>query len=282
MIELSKRPLIMGILNVTPDSFSGDGILMHKDYIAIAIDIAAHMIGDGADILDVGGESSRPGAIAIDTEEEIRRTVPIISAIKDRFKNIALSIDTTKARVAEVALNAGATIINDISALKADPDMAALAHDHKAYVVLMHNRSNPLAVANDPHIGGAFLAPNYNDIVNDVAKELGEIANEALKAGIAKNKIILDPGLGFGKTVEQNLALINHLDKLKSLGYQVMIGPSRKSFIGRVLDLPVEERLAGTTAAVITGILRGADIVRVHDVGFIAHTVKMTRAIEGS
>lgn len=272
VMDPAKSPRVMGIINVTPDSFSGDGVMNSDD----AVDLALRMIDDGADILDIGGESSRPGATPVSAEEEIRRVVPVIAAIAKKTK-LPIAVDTVKAAVAKAALDAGTTIVNDISAL-VDVGMAPLIANRGSSVVLMHNRSG--AATQNDHIGGEYAAPEYGHIIEDVAADLAKRIKVAQAAGVAKNKIIVDPGLGFGKTPEQNCALINHLDQLKKkLGYSVMIGPSRKSFIGRVLDVPAGERLEGTAAAVILGILRGADIVRVHDVKFMARIVKMTAAI---
>jgi dihydropteroate synthase len=266
---------------VTPDSFSGDGVMQGGDYTAAAADLAARMIGEGADILDIGGESSRPGAVPVPAEKEIRRVAPVIEAIHKQAPNMPIAVDTVKANVAKVALDAGASIVNDISALQGDADMAALIAKRGAYVVLMHNRSG--AANRNEKIGGEYKAPEYGNMVEDVANDLAARLAAARKAGIAPDKIIADPGLGFGKTPEQNCALINQLDRIKSkLGVPVLIGPSRKSFIGRILDLPPDQRLEGTAAAVAAGALRGADIVRVHDVKFMARLVAMTHAIAKS
>jgi len=277
--NLGRRPLIMGIINVTPDSFSGDGMMKHADYVAAAVHNAMQMVVDGADLIDIGGESSRPGAQPISAEEEMCRVVPAIAAIHKEVR-VPIAIDTVKAEVAAVALDAGAAIINDISALS-DPAMMKLATAHNAYVVLMHNRATAEATIEDKRLGGAYAAPAYGDIVDDVAAALGERIQAAHAAGIATEKIIADPGLGFGKTVEQNLALIERLGELKTrLGVPVLIGPSRKSFIGKILDTPVGERLEGTAACVAIGVMHGADIVRVHDVKEMARVVKMVGAIK--
>jgi dihydropteroate synthase len=275
----SKRPLVMGILNITPDSFSGDGLMGQEDYIDAALKQATLMKADGADIFDIGGESSRPGAFSVSANEEIRRVVPVIEALRKKLGIVSIAVDTVKAEVARAALEAGANIVNDISALAFDSGMAKLIALQDAYVVLMHNRSQASSVTQDAKIGGEYQASGSCDIVEDVAKELLARARFAEDAGIAKDRIILDPGLGFGKTPGQNLSLIRHVDKLKKLGYPVLIGSSRKSFIGRVLDLPVEERLEGTAATVAIAALLGADIIRVHDVKFMARTAKMAAAI---
>jgi dihydropteroate synthase len=275
----SKRPLVMGILNVTPDSFSGDGLMAQEDYVSASLVQAVRMVEEGADIIDVGGESSRPGALPVSANEEIRRIGPVIAAIRIKLGPVSIAVDTVKAEVARAALEAGANIVNDISALAFDAGMAKLIAAQDAYVILMHNRSKASDVMQDARIGSEYQANAAGDIVDDVAKDLEARAQFAQSAGIAKDKIILDPGLGFGKTPGQNLALIRHVDKLKKLGYPVLIGSSRKSFIGRVLDLPVEERLEGTAATVAVAALLGADIIRVHDVKFMARTAKMAAAI---
>jgi len=273
------QPLIMGILNITPDSFSGDGLLAQKDYLASALDQAIRMHGEGADILDVGGESSRPGAEPVSAEEEMRRVIPVVEAIKQKLPHVSIAVDTVKASVAEAALKAGATIINDISALAHDPKMAAVIADSKAYVVLMDNRSNASAVTRDAKVGGEYKASTDGDIAGLVKRDLLARAEVAKKSGIAQDKIILDPGISFGKTLEQNLALLNHIDELKKVGYPVLSGPSRKSFIGRALDLTVDERLEGTAACVAASVMRGADIIRVHDVKFMARVARMAGLI---
>ncbi len=280
--ELGKRPLVMGIINATPDSFSGDGVMRNGDHIKAALALAAKMVADGADMLDIGGESSRPGSTPIEAAEEIRRTRPVIESIRAKFPDLPIAIDTVKPAVAEAALAAGVCLINDISALK-DVEMVKLAVASGAYVVLMHNRADPAAATQDPQTGGEYHAPTYNDVVADVGLELGARIEAVCEAGVMPDHIIADPGLGFGKTVAQNCALLNRLDKLKArLGCPIMVGPSRKSFIGRVLDLPVEQRLEGTAAAVAIAIVRGADIVRVHDVKEMARVARMAAAIRSS
>ena len=277
-----KRPLIMGILNVTPDSFSGDGLMVQKDHVAGALRLAAQMLEDGADVLDIGGESSRPGAVPVPAEEELRRVVPAIEAIRKEFPSAILSIDTVKAAVAAAALGAGAAIVNDVSALAGDAGMASAVAKNGAYVVLMHNRSRATGITRDEKVGGEYIAPDYEDIVEDVRRDLSERIEAARAAGIAPDKIILDPGIGFGKTVEQNLALINRTDEIRELGYPVLVGPSRKSFIGRALNLTVDERLEGTAACVAMAAMREADMIRVHDVKFMARVAHMAATIAKS
>jgi dihydropteroate synthase len=262
MSGLDAQPLIMGIVNVTPDSFSGDGLLLHADFVEQAVAQAEQMIADGAHILDIGGESSRPGSVSITVDEELRRIVPVITALHQKFIDMPLAIDTVKADVAEAALKAGASIINDITALAGDARMAEVAAQHHATVVLMHNRSHD-------------NLPGYEDVVEEVAQHLAARVKVARAAGIPSEKIILDPGIGFGKTPQQNVELIAHMYHFKALGFRVLMGVSRKSFIGNLLDLPTEERLAATATCVTACVLQGADILRVHDVKFMAQTVKM-------
>ncbi len=272
-------PRIMGIINVTPDSFSGDGLLLSNDYVAEALRQAEDMMSHGADILDIGGESSRPGSTRVTAQEEKRRVVPVIKAIKAKLGDIPIAVDTVKADVAEEAVKAGAVIINDISALQGDARMAAVAARHGVKIILMHNRSAADKVRFNARTGGRYEAPSYRDVVADVISDLRMRIDEALKAGIRKDRIVLDPGIGFGKTPEQNLALISQLKRIKKLGFPVLMGLSRKSFIGDVLDTPVDERLEGTAAGVAISVIQGADILRVHDVKFMARVVKMAAAL---
>jgi dihydropteroate synthase len=279
------RTYVMGILNITPDSFSGDGLLSTSTASADPIDIlpameqARRFIAAGVDILDVGGESTRPGSQPVDAGSEIQRVIPIIEQITAEFPDALISVDTYKAAVAERALQAGARIINDVWGLRADPHLAALAARHNTPVILMHNRSKPANAEIQANLGGRYIGMQYNDLLTDVKNELLESANLALAAGIPPEHIILDPGIGFGKTVEQNLELLNRLDEIRQLGYPLLLGPSRKSFIGYTLDLPPDQRLEGTAAAVAVGIVRGADIVRVHDVESMLLVARMTDAI---
>jgi len=274
-----KNPVIMGIVNVTPDSFSGDGVLLDTDYIDRAVVQAEQMVADGASILDIGGESSRPGSVAVPAEEELRRVIPVITAIKKKLGAVTMSIDTIKAEVAAQAVRAGATIINDIFALAGDAAMASVVAQSRAAIVLMHNRSTVGAVSEKDKIGKHYDAPIYTDVVVDVAHDLRKRAAAALAAGIARDKIILDPGIGFGKTPSQNMALIKHLDRIKALGFPVLMGVSRKSFIGHALDVPIDERMEGTAACITACVLNGADILRVHDVKFMGRVVKMAAAL---
>lgn len=275
----SGRTRVMGILNVTPDSFSGDGLAAGGDVVARVLKQAEAFLADGADILDVGGESTRPGSEPVSAEQEAARVIPVIEALSARFPDAVVSIDTWKAAVAAGALDAGATIVNDVWALKADPEMPGLIAGRGVPVILMHNRSRSGAVAHDSRIGGQYVEAEYGHLLHDVAADLQALAGDAISAGVDRDQIILDPGIGFGKSVTQNMALINHLDALKALGFPLLIGPSRKSFIGQVLGLGPEEREEGNAAALALGITRGANIVRVHDVRAMARVVRMTDAI---
>ena len=274
-----SRTYVMGILNVTPDSFSGDGIITKGNMVQAAVDQARDFLDSGADILDVGGESTRPGSVPVNTDEEMDRVLPVIQAIHQNFPETIISIDTYKARVAEEALKAGAHIVNDVWGLRADDGLASVAAKYKAPVILMHNRSNPISVEVREKLGNAYVGSEYQDLVEDVKRELLECVVIAKKANIADSHIILDPGIGFGKTRENNLELVNRLDQIRSLEYPILLGTSRKSFIGFTLDLPADQRVEGTAATVAVGITRGADIIRVHDVREMARVAKMTDAI---
>ncbi len=274
-----SRTYVMGILNVTPDSFSGDGIITKGNMVQAAVDQARDFLDSGADILDVGGESTRPGSVPVNTDEEMDRVLPVIQAIHQNFPETIISIDTYKARVAEEALKAGAHLVNDVWGLRADDGLASVAAKYKAPVILMHNRSNPISVEVREKLGNAYVGSEYQDLVEDVKRELLECVVIAKKANIADSHIILDPGIGFGKTRENNLELVNRLDQIRSLNYPILLGTSRKSFIGFTLDLPADQRVEGTAATVAVGITRGADIIRVHDVREMARVAKMTDAI---
>jgi dihydropteroate synthase len=276
------RTYVMGILNVTPDSFSGDGLLdvtRSDDPLKAIMEQARQFIAAGADILDVGGESTRPGSAPVSADEELARVVPVVQALSSQFPDALISIDTYKAKVAEAAFKAGAHILNDVWALRADPDLAGLAARKKAPVILMHNRSNPANVEVRERLGKSYAGSEYQNLIEDVKRELLQSVELAVKAGVAESHIVLDPGIGFGKSVQHNLELIDRLDEIRSLGYPVLLGSSRKSFIGLTLDLPADQRLEGTAATVAVGITRGADIVRVHDVVQMARVAKMTDAL---
>jgi dihydropteroate synthase len=284
-----EHTYVMGILNLTPDSFSGDGLLSSHlipfrsgetpgEAPSMGVRQAQSFLAAGAEILDIGGESTRPGSQPVDAEEELRRVLPSVRAIA-AIPGALVSIDTYKAAVAEQALKAGARIVNDVWGLRADPDLAGVAAKHQAAVVLMHNRSKPASIELKEHLGQAYLGAEYQDLMEDVKRELMESVLIARSAGIPDGRIILDPGIGFGKTVAQNLELINRLDEIRALGFPVLVGPSRKSFIGYTLNLPPGQRLEGTAAAVAVAIARGADMVRVHDVEPILRVTRMTDAI---
>jgi len=279
IFEWGSRTYVMGILNITPDSFSGDGLMSYGDKIEQTLRQAEHFLKHDVDILDIGGESTRPGSQPVTADEEIERVIPVIQAIAKEFPTAITSIDTYKSKVAEEAFKAGAHILNDVWALRADPELASVAKKFNVPVILMHNRSNPASVEVREQLGNAYIGSQYDDLIEDVKRELLVSVEIAKKAGVEERHIILDPGIGFGKTREHNLELINRLDEIRMLGYPVLLGTSRKSFIGFTLDLPAEERIEGTAATVAVGITRGADIVRVHDVKEMSRIAKMTDAI---
>jgi dihydropteroate synthase len=258
-LAIGGRTLIMGILNVTPDSFSDGGRYLLPE---AAVAKAKEMVRDGADILDIGGESTRPGAEAVSLEEELRRVIPVIQAIS-REVNVPLSVDTYKAEVARQSLQAGAHILNDIWGFKGDQAMAAVAVEFSCPVILMHNRK----------------VPEYGDFLKDVLADLKESAVNAIQAGVDKNNIILDPGIGFAKNQEQNLFLLKHLSAVAELGYPVLLGTSRKRVIRNVLGVSPEEAKEGTAVTVALGAAQGAHIMRVHDVLSMKRTALMTDAI---
>lgn len=263
-------PLVMGILNVTPDSFSDGG-----RYAApgAALHRAWELVNDGADLLDLGGESTRPGAESVEAEVEIARTIPIIQTlVRDEFP-IPISIDTSKAEVAEAALQAGACIVNDVTALRGDDRMREIVRCHDAALVLMHMRGTPRTMQDNP---------NYGDVVGEVGDFLDERIGYAIAGGIARERLIADPGIGFGKLLDHNLTLLARLDELSTrLGVPLLIGPSRKRFIGELLDgAEVEKRLEGTLAAVAVAASRGVEVVRVHDVRETVRFLRVWRSIE--
>ncbi len=263
-LPFGTRTFVMGVLNVTPDSFSGDGL---GSDVNTALSRASRFIEEGVDIIDVGGESTRPSGIyegvqEIQEEEEIRRVIPVIDAIKSRT-NVLISVDTYKANVALAAVNAGASIVNDIWGMQRDPDMTSVISSTGCSVVLMHNTSNP----------------DYSDVVQDTIFTLSEMVDRAVRSGVNKESILIDPGIGFGKTVKQNLEILRRLDEYKTIGRPLLVGTSRKSTIGNVLDLPVDERLEGTAATVALAISKGVDIVRVHDVKEMIRVSRMSDAI---
>lgn len=266
-LVLGERTLVMGVLNVTPDSFSDGAIYFSTD---AAVARALEIESAGADILDLGGESTRPGSQGISAEEELRRILPVLEKIRGRLK-IPISVDTSKAEVAEAAAAAGAEIINDVTALRGDPRIADVARRRKLPIILMHMRGVPRTMQKN-----SFA----RDVLRDVTTGLKKAAAMARRAGVAKSQIILDPGTGFGKSYEQNFELIARLPELARLGYPLLIGTSRKSFIGRALGGVSEpERIWGTAATVAASILQGAHIVRVHDVAAMVQVVRVTDVI---
>jgi len=276
------RTYVMGIINLTEDSFSGDGLLSTAanapGMIQFALEQARQFLAAGVDILDVGGESTRPGSQPVSAEQELDRVLPVIQALAAELDSL-ISVDTYKAKVAEAALQAGAHIVNDVWGFRADPDMANVAARHGVPVILMHNRSSWVNAEVKERLGGHYIGMAYDNLLEDIRRELLESAAIAKTAGIPDEKIILDPGIGFGKTVEQNLELLDRLGEIRSLGYPVLLGPSRKSFIGYTLDLPPDQRLEGTAATIAIGIDRGADIIRVHDVQAMVRVARMSDAI---
>lgn len=260
-LDYTKETFVMGILNVTPDSFSDGG---KYNSIDAAIAHAKQMVQEGAKIIDVGGESTRPGYTRIPDEEEIARVVPVIKALREEVPAI-ISIDTYKSAVARAALEAGAHIINDIWGSKADPEMAKVAFEYNAPIILMHNRENT----------------NYKNYFEDFLNDLKESIDIVKAAGVPDEHIILDPGIGFVKNLQQSIETMQRLDELAELGYPVLLGTSRKRMIGTILDVPLHERVEGTAATCAYGVMKGCHIVRVHDVKEIARTVKMIDALMG-
>jgi dihydropteroate synthase len=264
-----ERTYVMGILNVTPDSFSGDGLLTaDRDeqgggWIDAAVAQARAMASDGADLLDVGGESTRPGHAPVDEGEEARRVIPVLRAVRDALPSMPLTIDTTKPRVAEAALAAGAGAINDVWGVSDDDTLARVAADHGVPIILMHNRAEP----------------RYVNLVPEVVGELQRAIDRALAAGVRWEDVLVDPGFGFGKTPDHNLALLGELGSLRLLGRPIVLGTSRKSTLGKVLDLPPEERVEATIATTALGIAAGVDIVRVHDVRANVRAARMADAV---
>ncbi|NOU98292.1 dihydropteroate synthase [Paenibacillus sp. LMG 31456] len=261
-LDVTGRTLIMGILNVTPDSFSDGG---RYTELSAAVEQAKQMIAAGADIIDIGGESTRPGFQTVTLEQELERVIPVVKAIREAGLQVPLSIDTYKAEVARQALEAGAHILNDIWGLKKDSDMARIAADYDCPIVLMHNRVEAV----------------YDNFIHDVIQDLRECIRLAHEAGVKDEQIILDPGIGFAKSYEQNLQLMNELHRIVDLGYPVLLGTSRKSMIQKALQLPANDVLEGTAATVTMGIVQGCRIMRVHDVSAMKRVSVMTDAIVG-
>ncbi len=265
-VDLSSGTHIMGVLNVTPDSFSDGGKFFKSDD---AVRQGMEMIGEGADMIDVGGESTRPGSDPLPTEEELSRVIPVIEALSKKT-DVPVSIDTYKAEVARRALDAGAQMINDISALRFDPKMKEVASKYKVPIVLMHIKGTPKEMQKDPY---------YDDVIVEITEYLRQSIKMAEDVGIDREKIIIDPGIGFGKRLQDNLNILKNLKKFSILGCPILIGCSRKSFIGKILDLPAEERLEGSLAALAVAVMNGANIVRVHDVKESERVVSLVDAI---
>jgi dihydropteroate synthase len=268
IFDISSRTHLMGILNVTPDSFSDGGEFFKYDD---AVKQGIRMAEEGADIIDVGGESTRPGSDPIIIEEELSRVIPVIESLSKEI-DIPISIDTYKSEIARKALDAGAEMINDISALRFDPKMKEVAKEYQAPIVLMHIKGTPKNMQKNPY---------YDDVITEITEYLKESIEIAEKAGIDREKIIIDPGIGFGKRLEDNLNILKNLKKFSILDCPILVGPSRKSFIGKILDLPVEERLEGSLAALAVSIMNGANIVRVHDVKESKRVADLVDAVAG-
>lgn len=266
VIQLQRRTAVMGILNVTPDSFYDGGRHAESDQ---AISDGLSMVEAGADIIDIGGESTRPGASSVSLDDELGRVLPVIRGIR-RVTNLPISIDTTKAQVARAALAEGADVVNDISALRFDPDMVKLVAAENVPVILMHMKGTPRTMQLEPH---------YSDVVAEVREFLVKQIGFAAEQGVKREKIIIDPGIGFGKTLEHNLALLRALPTFASLGQPLLFGASRKAFIGRILDAAPDERLEGSLAAAVAAVLAGAHMIRAHDVKETCRAVRMADAI---
>ena len=268
VLDCGRRPLVMGILNVTPDSFSDGGLHAETEK---AVAHGLRMVQDGADIIDVGGESTRPGAQPVPAGDEIRRVVPVIRGLR-RESAVPISVDTMKAAVAEAAIEAGADIVNDVAAMERDPRMAAVARASGAGIVLMHMKGEPRTMQE---------RPVYDDAPREVGAYLAGRVAALEQAGIGRERLAVDPGIGFGKTVEHNLQLLARLDELAAIGRPVMVGLSRKSFLGKITGRPVEDRLAASLAGLAFAVMRGARIIRVHDVRESADAVRVLAALTG-
>lgn len=266
-LSYARQTLVMGVLNVTPDSFYDGG--RRLDDPKRAIDDALLMVANGAAIVDIGGESTRPGADPVSAKEELHRVLPIVEGLR-KDSSVPISIDTYKAEVARAALGAGADIVNDISALRMDPEMAAVVAQERVPVILMHMQGTPRTMQAEPR---------YRDVVSEVRDFLAAQVDVAVRAGIARERIVIDPGIGFGKTLEHNLSLLRGLPELLSLGQPLLVGASRKRFIGHILNLEADDRLEGSLAAAVAAVLAGASLVRVHDVKETVRAVRMADAI---
>lgn len=266
--ELGTRTLVMAILNVTPDSFSDGGRFTS---VEAAVAQAKRMAEEGADMVDIGGESARPGADPIPLDEELSRVIPVVEGVREELPHVPISVDTYKAEVARRALQAGADLVNDVSALRFDPSMAALIAEAGVPVVLMHMKGTPKTMQQDPH---------YDDVVHEIIDFLADRIAWAADQGIQGEKVLIDPGIGFGKRPQDNTEILQRLREFKRLGRPILLGTSRKSFLGRLTQRPPEERLEETIASVVAGALNGADIVRVHDVGPVKHALAVADALK--
>ena len=258
-----ERTYVVGIVNATPDSFSGDGLLAAADPLAAAVEQARRMVAEGADLIDVGGESTRPGHAPVDVAEERRRVAPLIEALRAALPDVPISVDTTKPEVAAAALDAGASLVNDIWGVRDAPTLVRLAAERDVPIILMHNRAEP----------------RYTHLIGEVVDDLQRAVERAVRAGVPFGSIIVDPGFGFGKTADHNVELLRSLDALHALERPILLGTSRKSTIGRILDLPPDDRVEGTVATTVLGIAAGVDLVRVHDVRENVRAARVADAI---
>jgi dihydropteroate synthase len=266
-LNLSRRTHVMGVINVTPDSFSDGGQFLEKDR---AVEQALQLAGDGADLIDIGGESTRPYSKGISADDEMNRVIPVIEALKKELK-IPISIDTLKAQVAREALRSGASMVNDISAFRLDPEMASVVAQAGVPVILMHMKGTTADMQ---------VAPTYDDVASEIITFLRSVMDQAVRSGVRRDRIIVDPGIGFGKTFDHNLEILKELGRLQCLDAPILVGSSRKAFIGRILDKKVHERDTGTMATVAAAVMNGAHIVRVHNVKQAVETVKVIDAIK--
>ncbi len=257
------RTYVMGILNVTPDSFSGDGVLATADPVRTAVEQALRMVAEGADLLDIGGESTRPGHAIVDAAAEAARVVPVVAAVRAALPGTAISVDTTKPAVAEAALDAGANLINDVWGVGLDDGLVRLAAARRVPMIVMHNRAQAV----------------YSDLMTEVVADLRAALDRAIRLGVQQDDLVVDPGFGFGKTAEHNLVLLRELAALRDLGRPILLGTSRKSTLGLVLDLPADERLEATIATTALGIAEGVDVVRVHDISANVRAARMADAV---
>lgn len=266
-LNLSRRTHVMGVINVTPDSFSDGGQFLEKDR---AVEQALQLAGDGADLIDIGGESTRPYSKGISADEEMNRVIPVIEALKKELR-IPISIDTLKAQVAREALRSGASMVNDISAFRLDPEMASVVAQAGVPVILMHMKGTTADMQ---------VAPTYGDVASEIITFLRSVMDQAVRSGVRRDRIIVDPGIGFGKTFDHNLEILKELGRLQCLEAPILVGSSRKAFIGRILDKKVHERDTGTMATVAAAVMNGAHIVRVHNVKQAVETVRVIDAIK--